>query len=137
MVRAEIVKGRGERNPAQNQSKKLGLAALEAELDDPGSLRARVFARIRQMIEARRSHSAFSPYAAQIIPDAPPDLFLITRRASDGKEVLCATNVTANAVSFPLAAPTAEWKPLPGFPEVSADKTIFLPPYGVAWLEGR
>ena len=121
--------------PRRINRKKLGLAALEAELDDPGSLRARVFAGIRQMIEARRSHSAFSPYAAQIIPDAPPDLFLITRRASDGKEVLCATNVTANAVSFLLPAQTAEWKPLAGFPEVSADKRIFLPPYGVSWLE--
>ena len=37
--------------PRRINRKKLGLAALEAELDDPGSLRARVFAGIRQMIE--------------------------------------------------------------------------------------
>jgi hypothetical protein len=87
------------------------------------------------MIEARRSHPAFSPYAAQVIPDAPPDLFLITRRAGDGKEVLCATNVTANAVSFPLSAENRKWKALAGFPEPSADHTVFLPPYGVSWFE--
>jgi glycosidase len=131
--------------PRRINRKKLDAAAIEAELDDPGSLRARVFAGIRQMIGARRSHPAFSPYAAQAIPDAPPDLFLITRRAVDGREVLCATNVTANAVSLPLPAEHANWKPLSttgafshclaGFPEASSDRTVFLPPYGVSWFE--
>ena len=121
--------------PRRINRKKLDAAALGAELDDPASLRARVFGGIGQMIEARRSHPAFSPYAAQVIPDAPSDLFLITRRADDGDEVLCATNVTANAISFPLPAENRKWKALAGFPEASADQTVFLPPYGVSWFE--
>jgi hypothetical protein len=86
------------------------------------------------MIEARRSHPAFSPYAGQVIPDAPPDVFLIARKASNGKDVLCATNVTASAISFPLPRGNPEWTSLPGFPEVSADGTVLLPPYGVSWF---
>lgn len=133
---------RGDRSGAEESGiprrinrKKLGVAALEAELDNPGTLRARVFAGMRQMIEARRAHRAFSPYAGQVIPDAPPDLFLISRRAGDGREVLCVTNVTASAVSFPLPEQNSGWKPLARFPEASADNTVFLPPYGVSWLE--
>jgi glucosylglycerate phosphorylase len=121
--------------PRRINRQKLDAAALGAELDDPASLRARVFGGIEHMIEARRSHPAFTPYAAQVIPDAPPDLFLITRRAGDGQEVLCATNVTANAVTFPLPAENRKWKALAGFPEASADQTVFLPPYGVSWFE--
>jgi glucosylglycerate phosphorylase len=121
--------------PRRINRKKLDAATLEAELDDPASLRARVFAGIRQMIEARRSHPAFNPYAEQVIPDAPPDLFLIRRRAGEGKEVLCVTNVTANAVSFQLPAENLGWKPLPGFPETSAGRPVLLPPYGVSWFE--
>ena len=88
--------------PRRINRQKLDVTSLTRELDEPGTLRARVFTGLRQMIEARGSHPAFSPYAAQVVPDAPADLFLITRKAPEGREVLCATNVTASAVSFPL-----------------------------------
>ena len=61
---------RGDRKAAEESGiprrinrKKLDVAELEAALDDPGSIRARVFAGLRRMIEARASHPAFSPYA--------------------------------------------------------------------------
>ncbi len=133
---------RGDRKGAEESGisrrinrKKLDAAALEAELDQPDSLRALVFAGMQRMMEARRSHPAFNPYAHQEIPDAPPDLFLIDRRAESGKRVLCATNVTPSAISFPLPGDRSGWKPLAGFPEASADNTVFLPPYGVGWFQ--
>ena len=133
---------RGDRKGAEESGisrrinrKKLDAAALEAELDQPDSLRALVFAGMQSMMEARRSHPAFNPYAHQEIPDAPPDLFLIDRRAESGKRVLCATNVTPSAISFPLPGDRSGWKPLAGFPEASADNTVFLPPYGVGWFQ--
>ena len=55
--------------------------ALEAELDQADSLRAQVFAGMQGMLKARRSHPALILLPQQEIPDAPPDLFLITRRA--------------------------------------------------------
>jgi hypothetical protein len=86
------------------------------------------------MIEARGTHPAFSPYAAQEVPDAPPGLFQIVRKSADGKKVVCATNVTANSLPFSLPA-EENWKPLAGFPEASANNTVQLPPYGVAWFK--
>jgi glucosylglycerate phosphorylase len=121
--------------PRRINRKKLEVAALEAELDQPDGLRAQVFAGMHSMLAARASHPAFNPFAEQEIPDAPPDLFLITRKAANGTRVICATNVTPSAISFPLPPDSSDWKPLAGFAESSADKQVFLPPYGVAWLQ--
>jgi glucosylglycerate phosphorylase len=121
--------------PRRINRKKLDAGALEAELDQPDSLRAQVFAGMQRMIEARESHPAFNPYAQQEFADAPPDLFLVTRKAANGRRVICATNVTPSAISFPLSPDSSGWKPLAGFPEASADKQVFLPPYGVAWFQ--
>jgi glucosylglycerate phosphorylase len=133
---------RGDRDGAEESGiprrinrKKLEVAALEAELDPPDSLRAQVFAGMQGMLAARASHPAFNPFAEQEIPDAPPDLFLITRKAANGARVICATNVTPSAISFPLPPDSSDWKPLAGFPEPSGDKQVFLPPYGAAWLQ--
>ena len=121
--------------PRRINRKKLEVATLEAELDQPDSLRAQVFAGMQIILAARASHPAFNPFAEQEIPDAPPDLFLITRKAANGTRVICATNVTPSAISFPLPPDSSGWKPLSGFPESSADKQVFLPPYGVAWFQ--
>ena len=121
--------------PRRINRKKLEVASLEAELDQPDSLRAQVFAGMQSMLAARASHPAFNPFAEQEILDAPPDLFLITRKAANGRRVICATNVTPSAISFPLPPDSSGWKALAGFPESSADKQVFLPPYGVAWFQ--
>jgi sucrose phosphorylase len=135
---------RGDRRAAEESGiprrinrKKLDVAELEAALDDPGSIRARVFAGMRRMIEARASHPAFSPYAGQHIPEAPPGLFVTTRNAADGRKVLCLTNVTPAWLSCPLPPHNGvTWKPLLGLPQVtSSGQAIRLPPYGVAWFE--
>jgi len=122
--------------PRRINRKKLAVAELEAELDDPKSLRARVFAGIQRMIVVRASHPAFSPYAGQEIPEAPPGLFLIIRNAVDGRRVICLTNVTAEPVSCSLPAlGDSEWKPLTGLTGATSDGNVVrLPAYGVSWF---
>jgi glucosylglycerate phosphorylase len=132
---------RGDRRGAEQSGitrrinrKKLELAELRTELDKPESLRARVFAGVRRMIEARASHPAFNPYADQEIREAPPGLFVIARNAGEGRNVHCVTNVTANAVAYALPA-SGTWKALAELPETSRDgEVIQLPPYGVSWF---
>ena len=120
--------------PRRINRKKLDAAELQAELDNPESLRARVFAGVRRMIEARASHPAFSPYAGQEIPEAPPGLLLTVRNAADGRKVLCLTNVTADPISYSLpASDGSEWKPLAGFPGATGG-VVSLPPFGVSWV---
>jgi glycosidase len=122
--------------PRRINRKKLDVAELGAALDDPASLRARVFAGMQRMIEARASHPAFSPYAGQHVPDAPPGLFVTIRNAADGRKALCLTNVTS--AWLPCALPPHDgttWEPLAGLTQVAPDgQAIRLPPYGVAWF---
>ncbi|MGA7902441.1 MAG: sugar phosphorylase [Terrimicrobiaceae bacterium] len=134
---------RGDRKAAEESGiprrinrKKLDVAELEAALDDPGSIRARVFAGIRRMIEARASHPAFSPYAGQHIPEAPPGLFVTARNAADGGKAICLTNVTPAELSCTLPPHDgAKWEPLTGLPEaISSGQAVRLPPYGIAWF---
>lgn len=121
--------------PRRINRKKLDRAELEGELDNPRSLRARVFAGVRRMLEARASHPAFSPYAEQEIPEAPPGLFMIARNAAE-RNVLCVTNVTPDPISCSLpASGSFEWNSLVGLPEASSvGEVIRLPPYGVSWF---
>ncbi len=120
--------------PRRINRKKLTVAELTTELDDPKRLRARVFAGLRDMIEARASHPAFSPYAAQEIPDAPPGLFVIIRKASEGRQAFCATNLTAEATLCALPeAGGSEWKLLTGSP-IASGNAVRLPAYGISWL---
>ena len=133
---------RGDRKAAEESGiprrinrKKLDVAELEAALDDPGSIRARVFAGIRRMIKARASHPAFNPYAEQHIPEAPPGL-LVTIRSAEGREALCLTNVTPEPLSCTLPPhDDATWEPLTTLPQANySGQAIQLPPHGVAWF---
>ena len=71
--------------PRRINRKKLEVASLEAELDQPDSLRAQVFAGMQSMLAARASHPAFNPFAEQEILDAPADLFLDHQKGGQRK----------------------------------------------------
>lgn len=74
--------------------------ALEAELAEPRSLRAKVFLRYRRLLQARASSAAFHPNGGQEILDAGKHTFALWRTSPDGRErVLCLHNVTAQAQS--------------------------------------
>ncbi|HEY5811482.1 MAG TPA: alpha-amylase family glycosyl hydrolase, partial [Terrimicrobiaceae bacterium] len=120
--------------PRRINRKKLDVSGIERELDDPASLRARVFGGLRSMIEARAANPAFSPYARQEVPEAAPGLFVLVRRSSGGEKVICVTNVSADPTLFSLPA-AEKWKPLLGFSEVPANSNVELPPYGVGWFK--
>ena len=88
------------------------------------------------MIEARASHPAFSPYAGQEIPEAPPGLFLTLRscrrrkqgalpnECDGGSDFLLATRFRRFRVETHGRITEAS----------SAGEVVRLPPYGVAWF---
>ncbi len=88
-------------NRAINRQR-LELAALEAELADPRSRRARVFARVKRLLEVRAAHPAFAPGTAHRVLDAGDALFAVERTAPDGRQVLCLQNVSDRGVSVDL-----------------------------------
>lgn len=119
---------------------KLDRAALEAELDDPTSLRAQVLAGLRERIVARRGEPAFHPSGAQRVLDVPAPVIGIERIAPDGGvRVVCLHSTATRPVRVEVAGlpPGAPGVELCGRGEVRVDADgvlrTALPPLGVAW----
>jgi glucosylglycerate phosphorylase len=139
----------GVKETGQNRSinrEKLDFAPLISELDEPGSLRNRIFNGYLSMLEARRERKAFDPAAQMEVVKADPRLFIVIRRSEDPDEqVICIVNVSSQLV--PLELPFAlQNKPVKSsFTEiisaakmpVEVDRDLLrlqVQPYGVYWL---
>ena len=74
---------------------KLELAELKRELDQPGSLRRRVFLGYTRLLQARTTYPAFHPFGDQRILDYGERTFAVLRSSPQGSErVLCLQNVS-------------------------------------------
>ncbi|CAN5180573.1 alpha-amylase family glycosyl hydrolase [soil metagenome] len=123
---------------------KLDVAQVQAELDDPSSLRHAVFHRLARMLRVRRSEPAFHPKAPQRIHGGDPGLLAIERVALDGSSrMLCVHSVVGEERVLELRAAAglprgAALEPLVGGPSghTAADGSLRLPvgPFGVVWL---
>jgi sucrose phosphorylase len=79
---------------------KLTLLDVENELNDPVSLRAKVYKRFRYLLLLRRNHPAFHPQAEQKILEMGSSVFALERISPDGRDsMLCIQNVTSRTVS--------------------------------------
>lgn len=123
---------------------KLSHTVLEAELNDPRSRRARVYAALAQLLRARAKAPAFDPFGVQRALPSNAGVFALLREAPDASEpVLCLTNVTAQTqlVSLP-------WRALLGTNNAVRDlitgtrrsvhgPSLALQPYQTLWLSPR
>ncbi len=129
------------RNRTINRQK-LGWAALEAELADPGSLRSQVFTRLARLLEARRSQPAFSPYGQQAILRLGCAVFGLVRSSGEGGgPVICLHNVTdlpqmAALDMEQMGFAPRMWKDLVGGQGFVMGKrpNLLMRPYQVVWL---
>ncbi|HCM26108.1 MAG TPA: sugar phosphorylase [Treponema sp.] len=81
------------------------IAALEADLADPSSLRAAVHAGFRRLLEYRSERAAFSPEISQRVLPAEGAVFALVRGPdARGVSVLCAHNLGARSASLRLPA---------------------------------
>lgn len=79
---------------------KLTLPDVENELNDPVTLRAKVYKRFRYLLLLRRNHPAFHPQAEQKILEMGSSVFALERISPDGRDsMLCIQNVTSRTVS--------------------------------------
>jgi glycosidase len=89
----------GVRQSGQNRSinrEKLDYQKLQAELNDPDSLRARVYSRYHDLLARRAALPAFHPNGKQEILDMGAAVFALRRTSPDGKHcVLCLQNITS------------------------------------------
>lgn len=94
--------------------KRFKLHTLGGELEDPSSLKSRVFSSYRHLLQQRRKHPAFHPNAKQRVLTLDESLFTIVRGSSnDGEIVVCIINVSDGACNIRFGL--SEWE-LPNFP---------------------
>ncbi len=111
---------------------KCGLEPLQRELADPESLRARVFARYRQLLSARSSTPAFHPHGIQKILDLHPSAFALERYSPDKKSrAVCLHNVSARRIELNMR-PESRTDLFTNRPMKAAQ--IPLDPYQILWM---
>jgi len=110
---------------------KLERAALEHELSEASSRRARVFARLAQLLRVRAAHPAFDPYGTMRVLDVHPAVFAVQR----GDAVVCLHNVSAQPqrVALNQVLKTPKLVDL-CTSQRCVNTTIQLAPYQVLWL---
>ena len=113
---------------------RLDIDAIEAQLEDSGTLRSRVFAALSRLIRLRRVQPAFHPHAAFRILDYGDSVFAIERIASVGAQrLLCMFNLTDKSMQLESDDDIAGSDVLSGR-DVSSSG-IELGPYEILWLD--
>jgi sucrose phosphorylase len=104
--------------PRRIHRQKFDRATLDAALARPDSLQARVFQKLRALLQQRRSCAAFDPDAAQEVLALDSRLFAVRRESRDGsRRAFCLHNVSPETVRVQTEA---------------GEQT--LPPYAFRWV---
>jgi len=114
---------------------KLQIETLSAELNDPHSLRSRIFYPYLELIKTRTRQPAFHPNAAFEILNIAAPLFAIKRYAQN-QTIYAITNVA----SQPVTADLSSWSVSAQMTDIVSKKSICtnplkLAPYQFVWLE--
>lgn len=128
--------------PRRINRQKFNVTVFERELADPGSLRARVFARHQELLRARRACSAFHPGGGQEVLTLDERVFAVVRTSPEGTErALCLHNLSNAAVEVKLPDNVLQSRcPRPlldngGTGETSeVGSKMALLPFGIVWL---
>jgi sucrose phosphorylase len=124
--------------------RKFSRSELETQLADPASMAARVLARFRELLGARRSHAAFHPQGQQQVLDCGPHVVALWRTSPTREEqVLCLHNVAAHPVEVGISdrpvPPGAQWVDVlhEGGGTALGDRGLRLvvPAYGIRWMK--
>jgi sucrose phosphorylase len=124
---------------------KLDVAQLSAELAAPGHRRQVVYGRFVQLLRARAASAAFHPLGGQRVLDCGDHCVAVLRVSPAGDaRALCLHDVSGAPQTVALDLATLGWdasqarnlldeRVLPA--DSDGRLSVFLPPYGVAWLE--
>ncbi len=113
---------------------KLDVETVVAELNDPGSFRARIFSPYTRMIRTRTRQPAFHPNAGFEILDLGTQVFGIKRLSSD-QTLWAVTNITDQPAQIDLTAAGADGKLQDLISDAMLDPSALeLEPYQFIWL---
>ena len=127
---SEGVKETGRNRTINRQ--KCDRAKLEEEINNPVSLRSRVFKRYTQLLKLRAASAAFHPHGSQQILDCGDSSFAILRISPDGSErVLCLHNVSPQTNTVTLNLEIAHDL----INDSKFNNHFTLSPYQIVWLK--
>jgi len=123
---------------------KVQYAQIEAELEDPTSLRYHVFTGYKKLLRARMNNPAFHPYGAQEILSIHPSVFAVIRSSLDGEShTLCLNNVSRKNLEITLDLKSLFLTKSARLTDIISQKEysiiedqlkIFIAPYETIWL---
>lgn len=126
---------------------KLDRNAVEHALKTPTSLRAKVFNRLKHLIQKRRCENAFHPLASQQIIFANSHVFSILRISRDGNEkLICLVNVSDSLQAVNLELGHLEIETAAVLRDVITGQmienqggniSVVLEPYQVMWIKSE
>ena len=136
----------GVRQTGRNRTinrEKLDYETIVAQLEDPSTLRHRVFGVYRALLRTRRAEPAFHPFAPQQVIVTHPSAFALLRTARDGaSRILCLHNVSARHLQVEVATgqlgiANGVWWDLVTGQQYAAEArlVVSLASYGVCWLK--
>ena len=114
--------------------------ALKTELDNPDSVHAEVFSRIKALLAIRARQEAFHPNATQFTLHLGSALFGFWRQSMNRRQsIFCISNVTAHPQTVALSdinlIETEAWQDLIGGESYAArDGLLQLAPYQTVWI---
>ena len=124
---------------------KVSADALERALQDPHSMRHRIFFGYLKMLRLRNATRAFHPYGEQIVVHAGTSVFAFVRISPDGAErVLCLHNVSSRKQKITLSVGKKGFlehgmlRDLLGQSRVEINQgilTLEMEPFQVMWLK--
>ena len=115
---------------------RLDIDAIEAQLEDSGTLRSSVFAALTRLIRVRREQPAFHPHAAFRILDYGDSVFAIERVAkANAQRLFCIFNLTDQSVQLETDDELGGIDVISGRDVSSAGAT--LEPYEILWLDAN
>jgi sucrose phosphorylase len=124
---------------------KLDYKQLVLDLRDQTSLRYQIFSRYKDLLEVRKSCSAFHPNGGQIALDLHPAVFSILRTSRDDKiKVICLHNVTPNQQNITIDLDVLNITSSASLTDLISKHTFSLEgkqisinflPYQVSWLK--
>lgn len=136
------------RNRTINREK-LDLQVVLRELNEPGTLRNRIFSGFSRMLQARRASKAFHPAGRmEVLPLSGPLFGLVRISQSQDERLVCLVNLSPEAATATFPATVAPGAGNKGFHELISNQPMVpmnsgreisfqLEPYGVYWLSPR
>ncbi|MBN1679287.1 MAG: sugar phosphorylase [Anaerolineae bacterium] len=121
---------------------KLDKNTVRRELEDPHTLRHRVFEAYRHLITVRVTQKAFHPNGAQTVLQLHPVLFALLRTSPDGTEQIAAIHnvsgerITLDQNAVPLPG-SAAYDDLVSGQHIAPGAPLVVAPYQVLWLKAR